>query len=46
MIIFQTSRYIPEIKKNLNKDKSFILIQGKQIIRIYDKHKKIKKKYF
>ena len=44
MIIFQTSRYKAEIKKNINKDKSFILLHGKQIIRIYDKNKKIKKK--
>ena len=44
MIIFQTNKYLPEIKKELKKDKSFILVEGKQIVRIYDKNKKIKKK--
>jgi cupin fold WbuC family metalloprotein len=44
MIIFQTNKYRPKIKKELNRDKSFILIQGKQIIRIYNKKKKIIKK--
>lgn len=46
MIIFQTNKYKAEIKKNIRRDKSFILLHGKQIIRIYDKNKKIKKKIF
>lgn len=46
MIIFQTSKYKTIIKKNLYKDKSFILVSGKQLIRIYDKNKKIKKKFY
>ena len=46
MIIFQTKKYKTEIKKNVNKDKSFILLHGKQIIRIYNKYKNIKKKIF
>jgi len=46
MIVFQTKKYQTEIKKNLYKDKSFILVRGKQIIRIYDKNKNIIKKFY
>ena len=35
MIIFQKKTYIPIIKKEIRKDKSFIIIEGKQKIRIY-----------
>jgi len=41
MIIFQKKTYIPSIKKEIKKDKSFIIIEGKQKIRIYNKKKKV-----
>ena len=46
MIIFQNKTYIPLIKKEIRKDKSFIIIEGKQKIRIYNKQKKVIKNIY
>ena len=46
MIIFQKKTYIPSIKKEIRKDKSFIIIEGKQKIRIYNKKKKVIKNIY
>ncbi len=44
MLIFQTNRYKDRIKKHPKKDKSYHLIKGKQIIKIYNNNGTIKKK--
>jgi cupin fold WbuC family metalloprotein len=46
MVIFQNQSYIPVIKKEIRKDKSFIIIEGEQKIRIYNKQKKIIKNIY
>ena len=46
MIIFQKNTYIPTIKKELKKDKSFILLKGRKKIRIYNKNRKIIKSIY
>lgn len=46
MIIFQKNTYIPKIKKEVKKDKSFILLKGRQKIRIYNKNKKVIQKIY
>lgn len=46
MIIFQRDSYKPKIKKEVKKDKSFILLKGRQKIRIYNKNKKLIKKIY
>ena len=44
MIIFQPKNTIPKIKKHPNKDKTYILINGKHVVEIFDQKKKIVKK--
>ena len=44
MLIFQTDKYKDKIKKHPKKDKSYHLVKGKQLIKIYNKNGSIKKR--